>query len=107
MAVMSFTGGAETSVFLNPNHVIVVVSEFRVTEFRVMGGNGAAVKSLALGSVSGKRVVITLSMDQVGVRVETAAVAKPCISASRVRESAMTIEKIWFKMTDLTFLVLQ
>ena len=68
---------------------------------------GAAVKSLALGSVCGKRLVITLFMDSVGVKVETAAVAKPCLSASRVRESVMTIGKMCFKMTDLTFPVCQ
>ena len=65
---------------------------------------GAAVKSLALASVCGKRLVFT-GTDQVGVRVETAAVAKPCTSASRVKESVMTIGKTTFMTTDLTFLV--
>ena len=99
MAVVAEPGGAETFVFLLKNHVIVVV-----TKFSLGGSNyGAAVKSLAPGSVGGKRVVMALLMDLVGVRVETAAVGKPCISASRVRENAMTIENISFKVKDLTF----
>ena len=85
MDVVAEPGGAETFVSLTQNHVIVVVTKFS------WRNNGVAVKSLALGSVCGK----------------TAAVAKPCISASRVRESAMTIEKILFKMKDLTFPVRQ
>ena len=90
------TGGAETFVSLAQNHVIAVVTKFSGTK-----NNGAAAKSLALGSVCGKTVSKVIA--QAGVRVETAAVAKPCISASRVRESAMTIEKICNKNKDLTF----
>ena len=52
-------------------------------------------------------MIRTLLMDSVGVRVATAAVAKFCISASRVREGAMTIGKIHFKIADLTYLVSQ
>ena len=88
-AVEGEPGGAETFVSLTQNHVIVVVTKFSMTG----RNNGAAAKSLALGLVCGKRLVGALVLDQVGVRVETAAVAKHCISASRVRESAMTTGK--------------
>ena len=49
---------------------------------------GAAVMSLAKDLV--KKVD---GMEVVGVKVETAAVAKFCLSASRVKESATTIGK--------------
>ena len=60
---------------------------------------GAAVMSLAKDLVK--------KVDGVGVKVETAAVAKFCLSASRVKESAMTKRKTHLKMTDLTYLVSQ
>ena len=98
-------GDAETFVSLIQNHVIVVVSKFRAKLSKIK--NGAAAKSLALALVCGKRLVGALVLDQVGVRVETAAVAKSCISASRVRESAMTTGKTLFEISDLTFPVNQ
>ena len=50
--------------------------------------------------------VMSLAKDLVGAMVETAAVAKFCLSASRVKESAMTIVgKTDIQMTDLTYLV--
>ena len=85
---MSYVGRCSYRPF--DNVIVETVSKFGIGRMK----NGAAVKSLALGSVCGKRLVLGFLMDQVGARVETAAVAKPCISASRVRESAMTIEKI-------------
>ena len=63
---------------------------------------GAAVMSLAKDLVKKGH-----GMQVVGVKVETAAVAKFCLSASRVKESAMTIGKMRSKMADLTYLVSQ
>ena len=65
---------------------------------------GAAVTSLAKDLV--KMITITNTVT-VGVKVETAAVAKFCLSASRVKESAMTIGKMSPKLPDLTYLVSQ
>ena len=65
---------------------------------------GAAVMSLAKDLV---KMITIMNTVTVGVKVETAAVAKFCLSASRVKESAMTIGKMRSKMTDLTYLVSQ
>ena len=70
--------------------------------------NGAAVMSLAPGSVCGGRMVIPCMMDLLGVRVQHAQVDQLCILASLVRESAMmTIEYNCSKMIDPTYLVRQ
>ena len=105
MAVVLKTGDAGMFVSLNQNHVNAARSKFILT----LGGMkyGAAVMSLALVLVWRNRLAKRLIVSLLGARAETAAVAKSCISASHVKESAMTIEKMCLEMTDLTYPVLQ
>ena len=90
-------GNAETFVLINVHHVIVAVTKLVLTLYGMK--IGAAVMSLAKDLVK--------KVNGVGVKVETAAVAKFCLSASRVKEGAMTIVKTYSNMPDLTYLVSQ